>query len=556
MLLKQKYPLVVLLLWCLTAFGLIEFTKPSKTQIGSEIIGTNLSAINYYSSEFPFLDEFKSSNLWVTQAQGIWNTNEVDLLDLDSHGWVKSLPNNQAQTQYTEVGTLLFREHSSHLPGKYVVLYEGEGTIEYGFDGQKITELSTPGRDIVEIEQPSKQGMVLSIITTDPQQTGNYIRNIRVIPEAYESIASQETFNPHFLAKIQPFGTLRFMDWQETNNSVQQEWSDRPKPEDVRYFVQGVPLEIMVQLANQTNSNPWFTMPHQASDEYITKFANYVQDNLKPGLKVYVEYSNETWNWRFDQTKWIDQQSQQQWLESPLNKTDWYSQRTTETIRIWDEAFGKDGDRVIGVMAGQAANVEVLRQALKYQWSDVSLSHQDTGIDAIAIAPYFGGHLGSPDNQAEILAWTQATDGGLDQLFQELTEGGLLSDSPVGGTLAQTYRHITTHAELAQQEGLQLLAYEAGQHLAAKGGVENNEAIMNLFIAANRDRRMGLIYRQYLTEWFNLGGDLLVHFNDVSTPGKWGSWGALESIYQTGSPKYDAIMESIETLRLPPEKKS
>lgn len=546
MFLKQKYYWTILFLFCLGTFGVFEFTKQGKEDISSDIVGTNLAAVNYYSTEFPFLNEFKSSNIWVTQDKGVWNTREVDLLDLDPQGWIKSLPNRQSEAQYREVGTLIFRDHNSYLPGKYIVLYEGEGSLDYGFDGKKNFSLSTPGRDVIEVEQTSKRGVWLRVTATDPQRTGNYIRNIRIIPEAYEAIAKTEIFNPEFLAKIQPFGTLRFMDWQETNNSRQKEWSDRPKPEDVRYFELGVPVETMVQLANQTNSNPWFTMPHQASDEYIANFAEYVRDNLKPNLKVYVEYSNETWNWRFGQTKWINQQSQQQWSTVPLNKTDWYSQRTSQVMQIWDKAFGKKAERVIGVMAGQAANVEVLEQALSYRWSEVPLTHSEAGIDAIAIAPYFGSYLGSPENAAAVSAWTEEADGGKNKLFQELREGGLVVNSPPGGALAQAYENIAIHQALAVTEDLHLLAYEGGQHLAAKLGVENNQAVTELFIAANRDPRMGEIYTEYLTRWFELGGDLFLHFNNINAPRKWGSWGALESLYQDGSPKYDAIADFAE----------
>ncbi|NBD15131.1 MAG: hypothetical protein GVY04_03015 [Cyanobacteria bacterium] len=72
-----------------------------------------------------------------------------------------------------------------------------------------------------------------------------------------------------------------------------------------------------------------------------------------------------------------------------------------------------------------------------------------------------------------------------------------------------------------------MLAYEGGQHLVSRGGIENNQAITNLFIEANRDPRMGEIYREYLTQWHQLGEDLFVHFSDIKSPSKWGSWGGL-----------------------------
>ncbi len=515
------------------------------TQSDMNLIGTNLGSINYYSSQLPFLNEFKSSQNWLTQTTKKWSTKEEHLLKLDSEGWLKSLPKDQSGTEYTKVSSLLFRDIGNYLPGNYVVLYEGEGIIEYRFDAKKNEALSTPGRDVIEVN-PSTSGILLSITETDPNKTGDYIKNIRVIHESQESLATTEIFNPQFLEKIQPFSTLRFMDWMETNNSEQKEWANRPKLEDARYSIAGAPVEIMVELANQTDTNPWFTIPHQATDEYVENFAQYVKDHLEPELKVYVEYSNEVWNPQFEQYHWVENQAQQLWPDSKLGNVDWFSKRTTEIVHIWDETFSNDSERVIGVMAAHAANPWIAETALSYRWSDTPLSHSDTGIDAIAIAPYFGGYVGKPEYEAELESWTKDSDGGLNKLFQEITEGGVLKNPPSGGAgLERVSNMVENHVKLTEERDLQLLAYEGGQHLVGRNRVVNNQAITDLFIAANRDPRMGEVYQEYLEEWFDAGGDLFVNFNDIKTPNKWGSWGTLESVYQNGSPKYDAIVDFI-----------
>ena len=523
----------------------INSSNAANSPLNNSLVGTNLSSINYYSSQLPFLNEFASSKSWITQNQQSWNTREENLIDIDANGWVKSLPNSEDGTLYNKVSSLFFRDHSSYMPGKYIVSYEGEGNIEYKFDAKKNEALSTPGRDVIEVN-PSKSGILLSITETDPDRTGDYIRNIKVVHESQEAIADTEIFNPAFIEKIQPFSTLRFMDWMDTNNSKQKEWADRPKQEDARYSNVGAPVEIMVELANQTDTNPWFTIPHQATDEYVTNFAQYVKNNLESDLKVYVEYSNEVWNWKFDQTKWVNERAKQEWPESNLNHHDWYSKRATEVVQIWDDVFARDSERVIGVMGAQAANSWLGKRTLDYRWSDVPLTHADTGIDAIAIAPYFAGYIGSRDNTSTLESWTQEPDGGLNKLFQEINQGGLLANSPEGGALNQAYREISKYVEIAEENGLELLAYEGGQHLVGKQGVENNKAVTDLFIAANRDPRMGQAYREYLQQWHNLGGDLFVNFNDIATPSKWGSWGTLESVYEESSPKYNAIVDYIE----------
>lgn len=67
-----------------------------------------------------------------------------------------------------------------------------------------------------------------------------------------------------------------------------------------------------------------------------------------------------------------------------------------------------------------------------------------------------------------------------------------------------------------------------------------------MFIQANRDPRMGEIYQEVITQWYNLGGGLFMNFSDISPSTKWGSWGSLEYINQDSSPKYDALMNIIE----------
>jgi hypothetical protein len=79
----------------------------------------------------------------------------------------------------------------------------------------------------------------------------------------------------------------------------------KPASDFQQLFSGGAALEIMIQLANLTKTDPWFCMPHRATPEYMAEFAKHVKTKLDPGLKVYVEYSNEVWNWGFQQAGWM-----------------------------------------------------------------------------------------------------------------------------------------------------------------------------------------------------------------------------------------------------------
>lgn len=517
-------------------------TFPSHKLMG---VGTNLSQVSDWSTQYPFTNFFANSRQWITHGNEIWNTGEYDQLLLDENGWLTSLPTPEDNANYTSVSTFIPNPNNST---RFVVLYDGEGTINYRSGAVKDEIASTPGRDVFEAVED--RPLNLQITSTDPHNTGNYLRNIRVVPEEYENSYESVIFNPDFISTVENYAVFRFMEWMLTNHSEQSEWSNRPQVQDYTYSTQGVPVEVMVELANQTGIDPWFTIPHLATDEYIANFAEIVLNNLDPELDVYVEFSNEVWNFDFQQAHWAKEQGNQAFSNysddgEAAHALDWYSQRTTETIQIWEDVFNTNSERVIGVMSAQADNIWTGDRALGYFWASEDVTSQDYGVDAIAIAPYFGSYLGRPEYEAEVESWTQDADGGLEKLFTELTTGGVLSNAHEGGALQRAYDNISAYQDLAVQHNLNLIAYEGGQHLVGSKSVENNQTITDLFIAANRDPRMGDVYQDYLTAWNELGGGLFVHHTDVGSFSKWGSWGTLESIYQESSPKYDALQNFI-----------
>jgi hypothetical protein len=87
------------------------------------------------------------------------------------------------------------------------------------------------------------------------------------------------------------------------------------------------------------------------------------------------------------------------------------------------------------------------------------------------------------------------------------------------------------------------LAYEAGPHLVGDASVQAK-------IAANRDDRMKNVLIDSINNWYQIGGELNMHYNLASPYSIWGSWGLVERI-GTDSPK-SAAMEALLTQPLPP----
>lgn len=500
-------------------------------------LGIELNDVVYYSSEQPFLNIMKAGS-WVTSTSSIYDTGEENLLQLDADGYPTSMLGPAgAPVTFTMVQTplLLGLPSPYYLAGNYVVLYDGTGTLAY----KSATLVShSPGRDVINLTA-NREGFFLQIKATDPGHTGDYIRNIRIAYASSEALLeSGEIFNPTFIDRIQPFRLLRFMVWMRTNNSLQSAWTGRPGPNNAFWSVKGVPVEVMVSLLNKVHADGWFNMPAMATDDYIVRFASYVHDHLKPGRRVYVEYSNETWYDRFSQSSYATGQGEAVFPgASPFQANrSYYGMRTAQMCRSWKNAWGIDANRVTCVLAADARDPASAQAALDCSLWSGGPCEKSHGISAVAIGPYFGYPV--PDS------WAGDPDGGLKRLFQEINQGGADPDWGGGystGMIQQAIDQTTAHKANANAYGLDLIAYEGGQTLVDS----NNPVTTALYQAANRDSRMGTAYATYLHKWRQAGGGLFNVFADIGSSSKYGSWGILENVLIASSPKYDASLEFI-----------
>jgi hypothetical protein len=504
-------------------------------------IGTNLGGISDYSTEVAFVDVFKMSRPWISTHEGVWADDKP--LDVDARGWIKSL----APGQWAR--TLMLWEGVPAPAGAYTVLWEGQGKM--ALDAPVLSS-STDGAvksTVIQID-PMKSGILLTITETSPSDP---IRNIKVIGPpvcadeptrvcgaglpacatgaCIDFVAlgdARPVFHPAFVAQTKPFGVLRFMDWWDTNNSKVITWSDRPLPEDARYTSRGVPVETSVALSELVGADPWITIPDQADDAYVRALATYMRDHVAKDRRIYVELSNEVWNGMFPQARRATERGKKLGMrgneyEQGLRA---YARRVVEVMKIFEEAFSAQGaQRIVRVMGSQNTSVYA---------SQVVLAEEDAylHIDALAIAPYIGGPFGAPDQTKKTAARS------VDDLLDEM----------LATQVQQVRRWVEDQKKVANKFGVDLIAYEGGQHLQAIGPMQDDAAINERFDAMNRSPRMGAVYDAYLRAWKEGGGTLFVHFTDTSEYNKWGRWGAREYVGQprAQAPKADALLRFIE----------
>jgi hypothetical protein len=463
----------------------------------------NLASVVDWSREWAFVDVFKHSRPWIEH--------DPKPYAYDGHGWPIFTPGQSVET-------LMVREIDGHYPaGRYVATWRGNGTVEVpGYDLAG-TATRKPGRIEFDV-RPADGGLQLVISGSDRRDP---IRDVRVWMPGFEDAKSP--FHPLFLERLAPFEVLRFMKWQRTENSTTRTWDQRPKLDDARWSTDaGVPPEVMIDLANARGANPWFCMPHLADDDYVRRFAKLVKERLRPDLKAYVEYSNEVWNWIYPATHFADDEGKRLKLGDPALGR-YYAQRSVEMFRIWEKELGRE--RLVRVLASQFVNSSLTEQVLT--WKD-AYKH----ADALAVAPYFGHEYGQPEAASGVVNLTAPQL--LDRLASEV-------DGP-------NRDQMSVQAALARKYGLQLIAYEGGQHLVGVGEAQNNPALAALFAAANRHPRMGEISRRHYQNWFAAGGGVYVAFVYVEGQNKFGSWGVLEFQDQpiADAPKYKAILDVLK----------
>jgi hypothetical protein len=430
--------------------------------------------------------------------------------------------------QFDSVAVLVLRDlpqanggtGTTYPSGQYVVLYDGQGTLSYMWDATLAS--SAPGRDVLNVKA-SSGGVLLVITSTDPNHTGNYLRNIRLVKAENESsLANGGTYNPQFLNLLKNFRVLRGMDWLQTNGSKLVNWADRPHITDAGYGgARGSPIEALIGICNAISADCWVNVPHLATDDYITQMATLTHSTLGASQKLYVEFSNEVWNSSFAQFHYSVAQGQAIWPTASSENwgANWFGMRTAQTCDIYKAVWGADANRVVCVLGAQSVNAWTATTALDCKLWSAGAPCAAHGIGAVAVAPYFG--YITPQ-----ASWATEPDNGLTSLFAAINGGDLESASK---SEAKMVAAINPYK-------LPVVAYEGGQSLVAFPKYAAGSPIANLYIAAQRDPRMNAVYTTALNNWKANGATLYTVFADITPPSVYGNWGALESLQDTVTP--------------------
>lgn len=480
--------------------------------------------------------------------------------------------------------------------GRYTVLYEGEGTLVYGNYAQLVSRSS--GRDLIDIKFTGAavrlERMDLSITVNN---VNNPIKNIRIVMPGgicegnpfvrvanadgcpagkYQAFAdtlanrNAIVFNPDYLNFMKDFRVVRMMNLMEAsprnpctgsgdayNTCLLQDftWAQRAKLTDATWggsasannpllqrYGRGAPLEVQVALANQLKAHPWFNIPHNATDEYVTEFANYVRANLNAGLKAHIEYTNEAWNYIFWGSLYARKKGMDLGLGSAFtNQEYWagalyYAKRATEIFKLWETAFN-DNSRLVRILGTVQTDIFLTRNMLNY------LDTKDH-VDAVATNAYFYACL---DRTSTSCSNTTTIPKTLNEVTTVDEVFAVIDNANDPNGLPKLQINLAAQATEVARFGKALYAYEGGQHLTVDGNTDDIRR--NVFEAANRDPRMGERYTTLLNGWKMAGGQQFMLYTQPQSFHKWGLFAMKETLLQPrySTPKYDAAMKFQET---------
>ena len=528
----------------------------------------------------------------------------------DNNGWATAYASGK-----TFVRTKLLQGalDKSIPDGKYTVLYDGIGKLEFGSSGivanvkkssgeNKYTfDLKTrdfDGEDEVAASDTNAFNMNVRDINSG---SSSYMKNIRIIMPggtctgnpflrvnsnddcpngtSYESFEERLQadrnaiiFNPDYLMFLRNFKVIRMMNLMEASlkklcyttedcPAGVGSWNHRAKINDAVWggndgrtsdeHHNGVPVEVMISLANTLQRDIWVNMPHVASNDYVKQYAKQVYADLDPKLKVYVEYSNEVWNNGFAGHSYAISQGKKLSLGSVPDafkgsnrdanyfaRLRFYSQRSVEIFKLWQTEFGGSNHRMVRVLGSFIGDKVLTDQMLE----NVITSE----IDAVAIAPYF---FGCPyddiciDAEKNLLTATT-----VDDIFDIIDQDANVDVKSLAGTIEAVKNQLT----ITNQFNLKLISYEGGQHLVTgvlgnKVAQKDKPRLRKLFNEANRDPRMKQRYITFLNAWKDLSDEGTALFTLYTMPQsfyRFGNFGIKEHLNKprAQSPKFDGAM--------------
>lgn len=467
-----------------------------------------------------------------------------------------------------------------NVSGTYSFNFSGAGTVfpnndpgmEGGMTVSNVTfdpiSFSTAGFFTIKAGTPALAEIIINATrrsATSPLGSG--FTNLVILRPGHAADPDM-TLSPELITALAPFAHFRFMGISGTNENPGYygdaghhylDFNQRCLPTDalipnsLRPGCWGIPWEMTIQASQATSRGIWVNAPVSATvswpaneTSYVYEWATLLRDGnaatgnkgVPAGAPIYIEHSNEVWNYGFGQYVWNKLAAQD---ECTLPSTcDWNNDGETDPD-IWQQRRHIAKAAQIGQNFVEVFGAGSFLTQIRPIWADVWMG--------------FPNH-----NMSATLEWFNKTYGPPSKFFYGMSVAGYFGGNAVANmTIDEIYADYKNASDqllpvreamvaLASSWGLKHTSYEAGPGWNV--GTENS---MSNYIIAQRLAPMRQVWTYDVkSSWEVAGGDIYNQFSLFSSYSRYGMWGAAENFFNVSTPKYCAAMDVVGAPAPPP----
>lgn len=446
----------------------------------------------------PFINAFKQAWSW----QADWGGAQWDALVAAGHmtpgGQLISIPPGSGGFR-----TRLFHNMPAEAGGSGRHRLRWDGTFTIDLHGARNITRVSPNEIQFDFTANGSSWIDLIVRTIDP--AGGPIENISLVHQDDWADADRgKIFRRQYLTEIAPYHTLRFDEWIGILTSENQgglritDWASRALPTD-EIFHRFVPYEWMAALCREVDAAMWLCLPTAATDDHMRQCAALIRDLMPAPRQVYVEYSTKTWDFSgTPQAHYCAARGREAFGTSTgAEFRNWYGMRSVQMAQIWRRVWGGD-ERLHTVVQHQAdwvgGEADILLAPL---WRDRSGTRglpvyvaPHSVIDMLTVHAQIDGGMAYGGRASQLEGWRNFLSQGaaFDRIRDQMLTGSAWGADRTVRSLVPKWRHYRTEAS---KYGMELGAYEVGNHMNGVGGSSALRAFIHAFSVSPQ---MGEVY--------------------------------------------------------------